>query len=922
MSNEGSATTVRNRKVPEGLRNLLGEANSKFLAKQYGDAKKRCEWIIERHSKLPDPYHLLGLIYKELGHEQAALSLFKLAAKYEYDSADYELWIQVAEYAEEIGDKEAAFDAYKTAASKIKHTRPKGIKTEKSQQNDEFDGTKRKSAQGYVADDYYHGCNFEAYEKVVVLAEELNDLQEACKALRFMMRNMKKPSLLHLQHFVHLLEKRNLTPHQMATALKSWIEPLLFSLNDSRNISHFIPVSPTAEEITECKIFFRIFEKFLLTLIHNKHFNRALGYILRFKKFLQTPTYGRWNCIHSIKPLDLPPFFISLQAACLIQLNNLEAANSLRQHLFDLNDEQGVKLDVRVFLILSEAYYIKCLYTDSLLSLGNTRDYAYHRAVVLDASGKYKEAIKYYGIVLRYKAPVTGKEDFQIYREFTNTTIDKKAIASRLFELYWTTENEKEANKIFTKYLTKKDATSEVSKDRLVRKLLDEKERQEIIDKKIPRLLDPNYSLPQVRRKETIDGEIEFEVITKRRKIFKAHKPMSLALSLRQTSNKATSLNVDLRPYSLQRISRCEACLENKDYRTCLRVGLDLVYPYFGNGEVACPSYQKLVDEFPPEDNTPDTKLVDDEIMRVFKCCVAALRALNKLTDGVNLAVDLYKSTFCSFVKLEDNSECFAYVIYLCLISQDFENLAKLITTLITDYAVNQPNSKANQDLKLDTPTNLGSTFSKPSEKLSDDLSVERCRTLLNILQYVLQLHPENKNLPRIMKRLINAKKESKNPKILLTINLLCAFTELERQNKVRALRHLLHARKICPENAFINLFCSICYLGISTIRTNKFPKKCVLQGAVYLKKYAKFRMLDKDGNIDYELKGECDYNSAVYFHKIGFKFLAENLYIDVLKNNDCPRPIKSQAAFGVATIYRKSNPDLARRIIKFYNTI
>lgn len=898
MQGLASKSTISNRKVPEGLRKLLGEANSKYLTKQYADAKARCEMLIGKHPKLPDSYHLLGAIYQEMGYKEKALQMYKLAAKYEYDSADYELWMQVASFAEEIGDIQSALEAYKTASQRIKYSRPK--KAQSKEEVEEPNVVEVPNLMGLTSSDFYHGCNFESYEKLAALSEKFGNYSEACKALRFMLRSMEVPRIDHLKKLIELFDKRELSPHKLSLALEFWVQPLLLTKNDSRVTNEPLNSIPERSDVENCVVHFNIFEKYLICLLVNRQYLRALGCLVRFKLFLKNPTRGRYSYLHNAKPPVMPPIFFALQGCCLVFLDRLDSAKAIREEIFQMANLYEVQ--AKVFYVFSEAYYEKSLFDDCLITLKRTETKGnYYKGIVYDAQGDISNAIRSYKSLLKHKCP-NGEGNFLITRSFTQEKVDKKVVASRLFELLWVVGKKDMADKVYSKFLLQEgeETDPKYEKNKLLAKLAKAQEKQDIIEMRLPRLLDLNYTMPKVGREREDSIDEYGKHFSKRRRIFKPKtEPMNIAVTLRKTTKKTKSLRGDLRPHTLQQISSCEHALGIEDYKTCITVGLDLLYPFFGNAELACVSYQKLADLYPPDESTPDTLLKDDEVMLVFKYVLLCLMRTEKLVDGVNLAVDLYKSSPCAFDKLKDNTECLGLVIYLCLLSQDFENLAKIIVSIINEFAV----------------VPLTDTENHERSKFQDNLSIEKATTLLSVLQYVLRLHSSNKNLPRMIKRLLSSNYSNANAsdKTLVSLFIMLAQHELDSSNTVRALIILLQARKMCPENPFVNLYCAVCYLRFNSSRTVENPNKTLLLGLAYLTRYIESR-----GNkMNVSIKAETLYNSAVFFHKSGLKFLAENLYSQILQIYECPRGLRTQAAFGLSSIYKHSNPELARQVIQ-----
>eukprot|EP01080_Neovahlkampfia_damariscottae_P006052 gene6052-10053_t len=99
----------REKKIPENIRSLIGEANNYYASSKIDEAVEVCSEIIRLQPKIRDPYIILGTIYEELGELQKAIDCFIIGALLE---KDIKLWERLARMAYKNGRPEQSIFCY------------------------------------------------------------------------------------------------------------------------------------------------------------------------------------------------------------------------------------------------------------------------------------------------------------------------------------------------------------------------------------------------------------------------------------------------------------------------------------------------------------------------------------------------------------------------------------------------------------------------------------------------------------------------------------------------------------------------------------------------------------------------------------------------------------------------------------------
>jgi len=103
--------------LPKEVSVPLGEAQMYFVNKEYNEAIEKLSVVARLAPRLPDPYHILGLIYEESGDILRALQFYSLAAS--YSVRPVELSKKIAYLATDAGEYDQAL-SYCNKALKMK----------------------------------------------------------------------------------------------------------------------------------------------------------------------------------------------------------------------------------------------------------------------------------------------------------------------------------------------------------------------------------------------------------------------------------------------------------------------------------------------------------------------------------------------------------------------------------------------------------------------------------------------------------------------------------------------------------------------------------------------------------------------------------------------------------------------------------
>jgi tetratricopeptide (TPR) repeat protein len=101
------------KRLPTQISNILADAQSFFLSRQYEEAIQLLSEVTRLAPKLPDPYHTMGMIYVESGDILRGIQFYAIAATYTPNC--HELWRKIASLAFDIGEYRQAIQALNTA---------------------------------------------------------------------------------------------------------------------------------------------------------------------------------------------------------------------------------------------------------------------------------------------------------------------------------------------------------------------------------------------------------------------------------------------------------------------------------------------------------------------------------------------------------------------------------------------------------------------------------------------------------------------------------------------------------------------------------------------------------------------------------------------------------------------------------------
>lgn len=143
------------------------------------------------------------------------------------------------------------------------------------------------------------------------------------------------------------------------------------------------------------------------------------------------------------------------------------------------------------------------------------------------------------------------------------------------------------------------------------------------------------------------------------------------------------------------------------------------------------------------------------------------------------------------------------------------------------------------------------------------------------------------------------------------------------------AITQYLNVLRTDPDEPIVSLLLASAYLSKAYVRTQKATRKSVLCAFACMRKYIEVR------NIDFPV--ECDYNMARFYQAIKMMPQAEMFYRKVLESepdysqiagedmemdHNMRYSLQRDAAYNLSLIYKETNPNEARRIMKKYLTV
>eukprot|EP00742_Colponemidia_sp_Colp-10_P008569 GILJ01009287.1.p1 GENE.GILJ01009287.1~~GILJ01009287.1.p1 ORF type:complete len:545 (+),score=106.57 GILJ01009287.1:27-1637(+) len=98
-------------KLPPDVAQLMGEANSHYISREFPEALKLLHEVVRRVPNVADPYHTLGLIYEEMDDKKKSLEFYLIAAH--LTPKDSTLWKRLGQMSREQGMLKQAIYCYK-----------------------------------------------------------------------------------------------------------------------------------------------------------------------------------------------------------------------------------------------------------------------------------------------------------------------------------------------------------------------------------------------------------------------------------------------------------------------------------------------------------------------------------------------------------------------------------------------------------------------------------------------------------------------------------------------------------------------------------------------------------------------------------------------------------------------------------------
>jgi general transcription factor 3C polypeptide 3 (transcription factor C subunit 4) len=100
-------------RITTEIEQLIGKANQHFIFQEFDAAIDILHDVITKAPGIPDPYHVLALIYEERKEHEKAVNFFMLAAQVTQHDSD--LWAKVAHMHKELGHYKEAIYCYSRA---------------------------------------------------------------------------------------------------------------------------------------------------------------------------------------------------------------------------------------------------------------------------------------------------------------------------------------------------------------------------------------------------------------------------------------------------------------------------------------------------------------------------------------------------------------------------------------------------------------------------------------------------------------------------------------------------------------------------------------------------------------------------------------------------------------------------------------
>lgn len=97
-------------RITSEIEQMIGQANQHFIFQEFDAAIEILHELITKAPGIPDPYHVLALIYEERKEHEKAVNFFMLAAQITQHDSD--LWAKVANMYKELSHYKEAIYCY------------------------------------------------------------------------------------------------------------------------------------------------------------------------------------------------------------------------------------------------------------------------------------------------------------------------------------------------------------------------------------------------------------------------------------------------------------------------------------------------------------------------------------------------------------------------------------------------------------------------------------------------------------------------------------------------------------------------------------------------------------------------------------------------------------------------------------------
>jgi len=111
--NTGKTRQKYGGKLPKGLDDIMGEANTHFMKNEYKEALAKLTEVVRQCPGAPDPFHTMGIIHEQLNNFEKAMNAFYTAAT--LTDKDASLWIHCGRLCFERNEIEKAAACFKKA---------------------------------------------------------------------------------------------------------------------------------------------------------------------------------------------------------------------------------------------------------------------------------------------------------------------------------------------------------------------------------------------------------------------------------------------------------------------------------------------------------------------------------------------------------------------------------------------------------------------------------------------------------------------------------------------------------------------------------------------------------------------------------------------------------------------------------------